>query len=518
MNVLIVNLDEVNKFDISIDRLIGKSDDYNFIIYEIDDEETIKNRICAGLKTLPNYLFFYKNDKYLNNIPVTVFSENQEIKVFDLLNYIIKNINLTFNQLRKNEHVKQILDMKMSQKFFDIIYLIAKPMIIYNKEYESFFTNDQFNFGAEHILSTLIEEFASLYTQIKYNDKNKDKKDKVDLTEIEKNYEYRIVKDKMVEIWNNMLNYQQKDDKNIKELSKKSISQLKDIKNFQEIEPIPYTPFTTDKTEMKIELDLNNISLLEIFNNIELSADIMFAKCEDFYKIFIGTIPKIEWLDTIKNEIVLKLKTKKKDVYIDIKIEKIVDVKKKDFNKCFMTFKFSQIDFTQDEIIKKIFSMFKRPINAINIESIDINGVFYIPFNFFSPYSKYIFSDLIMNDDFVNIMLTIDESDKADKTQFHVHYNNMITGQISARITSQKIKKEKDIVKYGLEGYELDMNSQFLRIKISKCNNLESVITFQKCLSKILQIYLDNFNDIFEYYQQFYDEEEFQKMIYNAKR
>ena len=517
MNVLIVNLDEVNKFDISIDRLIGKSDDYNFIIYEIDDEETIKNRICAGLKTLPNYLFFYKNDKYLNNIPVTVFSENQEIKVFDLLNYIIKNINLTFNQLRKNEHVKQILDMKMSQKFFDIIYLIAKPMIIYNKEYESFFTNDQFNFGAEHILSTLIEEFASLYTQIKYNDKNKDKKDKVDLTEIEKNYEYRIVKDKMVEIWNNMLNYQQKDDKNIKELSKKSISQLKDIKNFQEIEPIPYTPFTTDKTEMKIELDLNNISLLEIFNNIELSADIMFAKCEDFYKIFIGTIPKIEWLDTIKNEIVLKLKTKKKDVYIDIKIEKIVDVKKKDFNKCFMTFKFSQIDFTQDEIIKKIFSMFKRPINAINIESIDINGVFYIPFNFFSPYSKYIFSDLIMNDDFVNIMLTIDESDKADKTQFHVHYNNMITGQISARITSQKIKKEKDIVKYGLEGYELDMNSQFLRIKISKCNNLESVITFQKCLSKILQIYLDNFNDIFEYYQQFYDEEEFQKMIYKEE-
>ena len=511
MNVLIVNLDEINTFDIRIDSQIEPSDIYNFIIYEIDDEETIKNRICAGLKTLPSYLFFYENHKYVNNLPMTRFVENQEIKVFDLLNFIIRNVKINFDQLVENEHVKKIIDMKIKQKNFDIIYSIAKPFIIYNKDYEDLFLND-FGFGPEQFLMDLIIKIEDFSIKLKYNGKNENKKD--NLREVDKNYEKRIVKDKIIIIWNNMMSDKKIYTRNIEELIQKSYIQLSKIQEFQEIEAMDYTSFTTDKTELKIQLDLNNISLLEIFNNIELTDDITFAKCEDFYKIFIGTIPKIEWLDTVNNSIILKLKTKK-DAYIDIKIEKIIDVKSENFNKYFITFKFSQMDFTRDEIIEKIFSIFKNKINILKEESTDINGVFYIPFNELGQtYNKYIFSDLIMNDDFVSIMLTIDESDKAEKSQFHIHYNNMITGQISARITSQIIKKEKDIVKYGLEDYDLDINNQFLRIKISKCNNLESVNKFQLCLSKILRIYSDKFNDIYDYYDKFYTEEEFHDKIY----
>ncbi len=131
-----------------------------------------------------------------------------------------------------------------------------------------------------------------------------------------------------------------------------------------------------------------------------------------------------------------------------------------------------------------------------------INGVFYIPNQ---ALNIYILEDLILNNPLFSSLMAIDESAKATKSKgsIYIHFNNPTIGPVSFNLT-EKISEHgdpnlrgKDIIdkfKYG---------STYIRVKISRANNMDSVHEFQSMFSKLMEIYNTEYPTLLKIYREF---------------
>ena len=317
----------------------------------------------------------------------------------------------------------------------------------------------------------------------------------------------------LMNIWNNrflsIINFNNK----IKENTDFVLFQERVFEDFDKIVGLTYTKFDLEKVKFQLELETNVISLLEIFNNIKLNKTIPFATTQYFYKILKDFSPFVKWTNLFdksktysdkyknidrNNNIILQILSKEgKTKTIKNYSEGIIN-----YNNTFnlkLSYNLKKYDISKEDLINEVLEVIN--INSYKNETeIDVNGVFYFPKQ---KLNKYILMDLIMNDTLFSSILTVDETKIISKSTVFVYFNNTKTGQITAYITEQKVTKDilKTIDPKDIEYFPLGSN--FLRIKISKCENIKKVEYFQLILSKLFVLYNEKYPEILRFYEKY---------------
>jgi hypothetical protein len=451
-------------------------------VYNLDTVETLLVRVATELKTIPKYLYFPDG-----MIDIQRFYTEEDITVTDLLNKIRTNNVLEFSTFIKNLD----LENKINQLGLNLYSDIFVPFLVFN--------NSLIAMDKEGMLGAgflLIQE--ELKTE-NYFDTN--------AINLEKIWEERVI------IKENIL-------KKINQNNADNVKNIKQNSLFEETESIPYTNFELESTKFKIIVDIKNISIIEVFNLIQLNIRVPFASFNGFYKILKDYLPVPEWDIYLENTIILKVyqlinisQNVKSENYTDVVIS--ID-EETNFMVFEMELQVGKQNLSREMFIESIMEIFpsSTDLKIDKVEESTAKGVFYFPK---SELNNYILSDLIMNDILFSSMLSIDEHDKATKSKnsLYIHFFNNMIGKISANVT-EKISERGDPVLRGKDITDLfKYGSKYIRVKISYSSNQESVLLFQDLFGKILNIYYSKYTQIFEYYKKFIPD--FGKEIYRKE-
>jgi len=433
-------------------------------IYELDTIDSIFIRIATALETIPKYLYFR------SGIPdIKIFYTENNIEVEDILNDIKENDSLEFNNFF--EKIKPKLQFGIN--LYEDIFI---PFIIYNK---SLIDIDKSYIGG---MILYINE------DIKKNDYFPNIR-----VDIKKIWDERNI---TISHINNFIRLNKDNNKEI----------IDQNKILQEKIPIPFTEFELERLRFSFFLNIENTSIIEIFNLIHLTNRIPFASINGFYKVLKDNIPSKDWGISLENDIVIKMcqslilpLNNDYETYMDV----IISINNG------ITVVELQLDTSKQNISKDIFieeflSIFPtiQNIEATNIQEKSLKGSFYFPK---ITLNNYILADLVMNDKLFSSMMSIDDHEKATKKKnsVYIHFNNNKIGDISANIT-EKISEKGDPLLRGKDVKDLfTYNSHYVRVKISNAKNQNTVFMFQEILGKFLSIYNDKYNDIFKIYKKF---------------
>lgn len=437
----------------------------NIPIFELDDQDTIINRIAAKLQTLPKYLYFP------NGKPK---ADDKEVAVEDMLRYI-KSLD--------SSQLKTLFD-RMDEKAPTLNRYkdIFRPYIVYQKEFS----------GIQQDLTSFI--FLPLEQQIKE-------------LKLFPSLDVDIQRD----IWVNRKQIMTEITNEIAKNTEQVIKQQESFKAFKKSSKavIEFTPFELEKISFEFDLDIKNISLSEIFNSIILFPGIPLASYAGIYKILKDFVPPNidNWEKSINTAILIKICQK-----IDIAF-----AEDKDYTDCIILINNGVVQvhmevnvgikgkyFDKETLIKRLISLFHGfgDIKHLNVVENNVKGVFYIP-NY--DFDKYIFADLVMNNDIFNKISWVNESEKASKKKNSVywHFSNSKTGLISANITG-KISERGDNVLMGKDINKLfAYGTNYIRVKISWAENTEKIAIFIDFFKTFLAIYQEEFAQLIAIYKTY---------------
>ena len=484
-------------------KFITNKEIINIPTFELDNIETISDRLASELNTLRKYLYFPNG-----SLSFEIIKNNEIIEVEDLL-YIIfefsKNKDADFSKLYKKIKNKTInfrnsveLFLKKNKDFEDAVKLKNSTYM--------FFVYKKLK---EQILNIVIDQVLT----DELDDNLKNLKNLKDLKEIIEKVGLKTTKEiiKKIEYDNTIIeNILKILDVNIEEMLRdKSISidkeieknkktvqnQIKIFKNFDTVEGVKYTEFELDKIKFTIKLNIKDISLMEIFNNIKLNTYVPFATTNNFFKILKSFKPSPDWSYDLTKSIFLKV-LQSENYYTDGIL--YLD----DDDKINIQLNLLSGKITKDELIQRVLDILDFNLNNVETDQVnEINGVFYIPkFHF----NNYIFYDLAMNNTLFSNILSIDESVYTTKkrSNIYIHFETEKSGKITSDIT-EKILESNDIYMKNKEDNLFFINDNYVRIKIRKSNNIESVKYFQNVISKLFTIYNKEYNSINKIYDEF---------------
>lgn len=438
-----------------------------FKVYTLDDLNTFKNRLAYKLKTLPKYLYFPDEISYED-----IIQKDKNIKVENILSHIIESS-------KENKYIKTLID-NIKEKFglkYDIKEQVLPLWVAYNKKIVSDYSAN--GNSALDILSKQLIELKVIKSRTQLVNIAKD----IDF--IKKSFETDL------------------------SLKKNQVKEyLKIFKEYENIkESLLYTDFRTEYVQFMLTLNINNISILEIFNNIKLNETVPFATIKDFYKILKDFIPPEEWTETRDDEIILKVnqkqllinKTKNTD-YVDTILRNTDDGKLSSK----ITINTSKDNLSRDGFIERSLKVMSPKDKKIKVEKIEENkiaGVFYYPTE---TLDKYVFADLVMNDDLYSMLISIDDHEKATKKKsgIYIHFQHPSTGYITATVTEKMyIKGDQTLKEEDIDLFE--SFKSYIRVRVSKADNLESIEKFQEIFGKLMSLYDDKYNTIVEEYRQY---------------
>lgn len=438
----------------------------DFQIYDLDTDISILNRIASRLNTLPKYLYFP------DGVPaIEQFKTNENIIVEDVLTQIQNYDNTTFTPLYKDFKNKILL----SNLKFDLI----DPFIAYNQELK-----EQFRTGAETFniwLEAIQREIESL-----------------NLTQ---NLSIQ-------DIWTNRIQIRASFSSEIENNKRKSNEQLEYFQRIEGATELGYTSFELEKDRNELTLDLNNITLMEVFNYIKLNPNIPFASLDNFYKILKDFIPYEEWSLTTEDIIIMVSPTinplsnpKITDYSTMIIQETEVEEQKKMVVHFYYNKSVNNLD--KDQLIERIMNVFPRlePLRIKNLNSDSINGVFYFPRHILN---KHVLSDLIMNDPLFSTMLSVNEGTKAttSRNSIYVYFNHLNTGPITATIT-EKVMTRIDPTMKDKDSRQFPRGKKYVRVKIKNSRSMEAIQEFQIILSKLMTLYDEEYPRIVQIYREY---------------
>lgn len=436
-----------------------KINNKEFQIYELlDTEESILNRIAVKLNTFQKYIYFP------NGIPkIEDFYTDGNIIVEDVFSTITNYDNINFEKLYEEVKDKIVID--------NLLFDLINPFIAYNKDLENIVDNDILNI----LLDSIQTEINSLNLVSNLDVKN---------------------------IWDSRFSIIGSFNYIIEKNKNKSDIQLKNFKKINDVQEINTTVFEVEKDENVITLDVDNMSLTELFNYIKLNEFAPFASYDRFYKILKDYIPYEEWSISGNYIILMVLPTKQID-YNKLKIESystviIEENENNGIKNIVLNFYFysSPNNLSKEEFINRIKEIILgvQRIGIKNETITSLSGIFNFP-NF--EINKYVFADLVMNDSLFSSLLKINEGAKAtkDKKEMYVYFNHMNTGNITAIITKKiMIRKEGKLFSKG---------KSYIRVKIKSAKNMKAVLNFQTILSKMMRIYIEQYPNIVEIYKEF---------------
>jgi hypothetical protein len=230
------------------------------------------NILCVKYDTLPKYLYFE---------PELKIEDGYQTNVTDFLNIIKEYKGLDIINLYKSIKEKLI---------YITLEDIIHPWLFYSKSIKDL------------IKMNILEANTIL---IELNE------------EIKKNYDFNdelYVKNIKSIIQTHKTNFE----KDIEDLKDKLDKYNKDMKPYYDIKKgVEYLDIIIEKSEINYILDMEYITLLEIFNNIVLNKSVTFASYNNFYKISKEIIPFEDWKMSLNEYILIRVLEKK-----NIKINK----------------------------------------------------------------------------------------------------------------------------------------------------------------------------------------------------
>jgi hypothetical protein len=433
--------------------------------FDLDNDQSIISRIASDYNTLPKYLYFPNGFKPGGNNVME-----------DILDLIKKDSQTSMDFTKFLEKVKSKLNANIRIRE-DVLYV----WLAYNEGYERLAS-----LGETYLQSTaeslVIEEYFK------------------DIDEFERFW--RTI-DSIKKGLENKIETQQYENKKTIEL----------YETFQKIESgLGYTELNIKRVSIQFNLNIKDITLLEIFNQIVTGEPYPFVTCKNYYKILKDYIPPEEWTPSLENVLILKVASKN-----------VVDVAKfKEYNDVFV--KVEGTTSEQKVVVNTKLITERSYLNTVSfidrfigcftgIENItysqlnetEVVGVFYFPIE---RINTYVFSDLVMNNLLFSSLINIDESNKTTKRKtdnaspwIHIHFNHTSTGRISASI-SQKVVDRAEPEMRETDSEIFRHGDPYIRISAKGTDN-KSIQVFQEMFSKLLVIYNDNYNEIVSIYREF---------------
>jgi hypothetical protein len=445
----------------------------NYELYDLDTVQSFIDRLASIQKTLPKYLYF------LNGMPtIENLNSGTNIIVEDLLGYIKSKGGYDFPS------VYEYFREKMMQNKLDIIKDILTPFIIYNSDLNTLRIVDEEN-ETEYALVSLMP----IDSNVKNMDVWGEGVSPPDVYAINREF---VMKRNMFE-------------SNIRKNVKKSNDHLRIIRSFNDDIKvgIPYTDFQVETTDLEIGFKFN-VSLVELFNLIRLNRDVPFASLNNFYKILKDYIPDIDMYELLSEPITLQVynmknrKNIKKSSYTYVRMLTYPD----NVIMTVMKLVISKNNLTTDNMINRFLGVFgdESKIEEVSRVEQGVTGVFYFPKR---KFNKHVLADLVLNNPLFSSLMYIDEHLQASNTRENsllVHFNLESVGVVSARLTEQYMSK-RDSTK---DGGVFPINTIYVRVKISKSDNIKSVLKFQSILSKLMVVYDNEMGNIVNFYKMYY--------------
>jgi len=431
-----------------------------FKIYELDDIESFKHRLAAKYKTIDTFLYF---PIVINNKDLT--NEKYNIIVYDILNEIILSATQNTSIV---DLIKNIQDRTGKIKF-DKGRDIVKIWLAYN--------------------NTLKIKDLDIITK--------------NLSLIDIYFTNNIINS----YWKEKIKTQTFYESLIKINIKKSNSNLDLLTIYENIvnDRISITKFEVEKVNFVITLNITNQSILEIFNYIVLNNFVPFSTTKNFYKIMKNFSPSKELKSSSDDSIILQVSQKK---FIPTSFDtsnyenSIIKVDPISNNMLIeITVNTDKDNISKDEFISRTISVFKNiEISTTSIDESKVVGVFFL---LGVTLDKYVFSDLAMNDSIFRKLIKIDDHDKATKIKrgLYIHFYHPSTGYINATLTEKKMIKGD--LSFKSDDHDFEEGKSFIRVKISKADNTQSVDLFKKILGKLFIYYENEKENIIKYYKNF---------------
>lgn len=293
-----------------------------------------------------------------------------------------------------------------------------------------------------------------------------------------------------------------------KDFNRKYKKELEQIKQFYKLKSIRSTTFTLDRSTFSIGIEKsgqNNI--MDIFNELSTNINVPFICCNGYYKIDENFIPPDEWLVDLVETDVIMMKVLSREYYNEKKILEIytdAEVRLRD-NIEIIASTITNKGIDQNKTIERIRSVFNMNFITTAIVDKSIAGTYFYP-QF--EINMDIFSDLVMNNSMFSRYLKIDENMKLQKkkAQAYVYFLDPDlagpndSNQVTANITNQIVER-RDIAarQYGSELFPID--SKYLRIRITKAKNRDSLEIFVNVMNKLLSLYTDREQDVADFYK-----------------
>ena len=440
-------------------------DTHTVKVFHSDTFQTIKIRIAANLNSLPKYINFELNNEQLADAKLSGILKVDVLNVLDIFKIPFESdIENPFEQFYNFPGIKTLI----LKNNLNVVRDIALPFVYFHFE----LTPD-----------TNVAVFRGLLQQIEKEIKKVLQKPLFNINSITYKNDYKAFFDRLRE--------------EIKDNREQNDAFMETLQLMTALPGLEFTSFKAKEITYVFNTNVNYLSLLSIFDKIELNDLFVFATINEYFKIY------KHWSN--KEKIEELQKDKKNDVIIlylsDNEVVKLF-LEKHILNIEFTLFSFSQMKNLLVDRVLKLFSKSITNFQITNETQSSVKGVFLFP-NF--KLEPLILSHLILNDPLFSEQLYTDESEKAQGAKEFGGTTVLFeaaTETITFVLTGRKAGKY-DVFLRGEKMEKFPFNSEYLSVTISKCNSLSSVSQLQNFLSKRLSYYNEVKDDVIKLYRPF---------------
>lgn len=444
-------------------RVNGKK----FKIYELDNLSSFQSRLADIMGTEESFLYFP------NGITVEeIYNKKSNIIVDDLLAEIK-------NSAKKNSSVTTLvknIQTKVGKNKYERGKDIVNLWLAYNKK-----------------LKKDVEQQGKMPLDIIGN-------------ELETNKIF-ISSRQIHTAWKQITTVKQFIELKIQNNSDSVARTLNIFKEYDDVEDaVAYTELDIVEIHFILTLNLYNLSLMEMFNTVKLNDMVPYATTKQFYKILQDFIPPDDWSSSLDDTLMLRVHQKdymstsgntanygKAEIQVN-PINQEVTSK--------IVIKNEKNNISRDDFTDRSLSVFKQlDIKVNKISESKVVAVFFLPA---LQFNKYVFSDLVLNDELFSRLIKIDDRKKATlmKTGIYIHFYHPTTGHIKATLTEKiMVKGDSTMKNVDLEMFEVGV--PYIRIKIKNAINTQSAERFQEIIGKLFTIYENKKDAIIEYYKNY---------------
>lgn len=441
-----------------------------FETFLFDNVDSIKNRIAVQMNTLVKYLIFDPEIKKVE--------DDTNITVTNILEPVLNKDTLIFPIDEIDENKFKNIPREEFEKFF-------------------IFTNIDLN------------NQQTMLNQNESNESNKHRQNVLDMILLT----LENITIDSVKWWKEERNaFKKKYNDEFDKLKNDVEAHTQQSIEFQRITEIDYSNFETTNSQFTINFGPTNMTLAELFNNIQVTKYVPYVNMDKFFKIHYNFIPSSEWLELeTKNVILMKV-----DCELLIELREFKDPHKKYTNAAFTILEepgaegpVNRLIATMDmnvgyrNVIRPDF--IARVLDALGsakglipsvqksqIQELSIVGYFSYPFQtMLIP----IWVDLAMNNEYFEKVVAINESLKASKSKPNIYLHMLGNGSDSISLVMKMTDRPN---MYGMK----HEGERYIRSRV-KTKTFKDVIKYQKIISRLFTLYNNEKSDILSVYRSF---------------